>query len=176
MNDTGARTAREGFVEASASNVVRRATQSDAAALARLRLEFRGPRAPNVESETEFLARCETWMRERLRDDSIWRVWLLARNNDPIGAVWLQVVEKLPNPTAESELHAYVSNFYVRPDHRNSGGGSLLLRAALDEAKRLGVDAIFLWPSARSRSLYERHGFAVSDDVLVHSAGADRRR
>jgi RNA polymerase sigma-70 factor (ECF subfamily) len=28
----------------------------------------------------------------------------------------------------------------VRPDHRNTGAGSLLLRAALDEAERLGVD------------------------------------
>ena len=167
MNVTGLLTSREGFVEAPAPNVVRRATQSDAAALAKLRLEFRGPRAPNVESETEFLTRCEVWMRARLGDDSIWRVWLLERNNDPIGSVWLQVVEKLPNPTAESELHAYVSNFYVRPDHRNSGAGSLLFRAALGEAERLGVDSIFLWPSARSRPLYERHGFAVSDNVLV---------
>jgi GNAT superfamily N-acetyltransferase len=167
MNDTGVRTPREGFVEAPASNVVRRATQSDAAALARLRLEFRGPRAPNVESETDFLARCEAWMRARLGDDSIWRVWLLERNNDPVGAVWLQVVEKLPNPTAESEVHAYVSNFYVRSDQRNGGGGSLLLRTALDETERLGVDSIFLWPSARSRPLYERHGFAVSENVLV---------
>jgi len=170
MNDTGVPTAREGFVEAPATNVVRRGTQSDAAALAQLRLEFRGPRAPNVESETEFLTRCETWMRARLGDDSIWRVWLLEWNRDLIGAVWLQVVEKLPNPTAESELHAYVSNFYVRPDHRNTGGGSLLLRAALDEAERLGVDSIFLWPSARSRPLYERHGFAVSENVLVRKS------
>lgn len=174
MNDTGVPTPREGFVEAPASNSVRRATQSDAPALARLRFEFRGPRAPNVESETEFLTRCETWMCARLGNDSIWRVWLLERNNDPIGAVWLQVVEKLPNPTAESEVHAYVSNFYVRPEHRNSGAGSLLLRAALDETERLGVDSIFLWPSARSRPLYERHGFALSENVLVRqSRGRD---
>jgi GNAT superfamily N-acetyltransferase len=106
-------------------------------------------------------------MRERLGDDSIWRVWICERNHEPMGAVWLQVVEKLPNPTAESELHAYISNFFVRPEFRNTGTGSLLLRAALDAAERLGVDSIFLWPSARSRSLYERHGFAVSDNVLV---------
>jgi GNAT superfamily N-acetyltransferase len=167
MNDTGVPTAREGFVEAPASHDVRRATQSDAAALARLRLEFRGPRAPNVESETEFLSRCETWMRDRLGDDSIWRVWILERNRETAGAVWMQVVEKLPNPTAESELHAYISNFYVRPDHRNTGAGSSLLRAAIAETERLGVDSIFLWPSARSRPLYERNGFAVNENVLV---------
>lgn len=106
-------------------------------------------------------------MRDRLDSGSIWRVWLVERNNDSVGAVWLQVVEKLPNPTAESELHAYVSNFYVRPDHRNTGAGSALLRAVLDETASLGVDSVFLWPSARSRPLYERHGFAVSENVLV---------
>jgi GNAT superfamily N-acetyltransferase len=109
-------------------------------------------------------------MRARLGDGSIWRVWLLERNHDPIGSVWLQVVEKLPNPTAESEWHAYVSNFYVRPDHRNTGGGTELLRAALHEAERLGVDSVFLWPSARSRPLYQRHGFAVSENVLVRKS------
>jgi GNAT superfamily N-acetyltransferase len=169
MNDTGVPTLREGFVEAPASNGVRRATQSDANALARLRLEFRGPRAPNNESETAFLARCETWMCERLGAGSIWRVWVLERNNVVIGAVWLQVVEKLPNPTAESEVHAYVSNFYVRPEHRNTGAGSALLRAVLDEAEQLGVDSIFLWPSARSRPLYERHGFGISENILVRT-------
>ena len=89
------------------------------------------------------------------------------RNGEPLGAVWLQVVEKLPNPTAEPELHAYVSNFYVRPAYRNDGIGSALLRVVLDECTRLDVDSVFLWPSERSRALYERHGFITTDSVLV---------
>src|SRR6185503_548338 len=100
MNDTGDHTAREGSLEAPGASLVRRATQSDAAALARLRLEFRGPRAPMVETEHAFLDRCAAWMHARLGGDSIWRVWLVERNRHPVGNVWLQVVEKLPNPTA----------------------------------------------------------------------------
>src|SRR5262245_27808477 len=141
----------------SVATAVRRATQSDAERLARLRFEFRGPRAPNVESEAEFLTRCAAWMYSRLTPSSIWRVWLVERNGEPAGAVWLQIVEKLPNPTSEPELHAYLSNFYVRPAYRNDGIGSALLRTALLECTRLDVDSVFLWPSARSRSLYERH-------------------
>ena len=150
-----------------AADAIRRATPSDAAALARLRLEFRGPRAPAVESEQEFLDRCGAWMRERLRPDSVWRAWVIHRNKEPVGTVWLQVVEKLPNPTAEPELHAYVSNFYISAEYRNGGGGSALLRAALDECRQLSVDTVFLWPSARSRPLYERNGFAMANGILV---------
>ena len=78
----------------------------------------------------------------------------------------MQVVEKLPNPGDEPERHAYVSNLFVRPDHRNLGIGADLLRAVLDEGKRLDVDAVFLWPTARSRSLYERFGFTANGAVL----------
>jgi N-acetylglutamate synthase-like GNAT family acetyltransferase len=154
-------------MELSVATLVRRATESDAEALARLRFEFRAPRAPNVESEQEFLARCSGWMRARLSTDSVWRAWLVERNSELVGSVWLQVVEKLPNPTVESERHAYVSNFYVRPDHRGSGIGSTLLTRALAEAGRLQVDSVFLWPSERSRPLYERFGFETTNDVLV---------
>ncbi len=155
------------MVSSQATDGVRRAAPEDAGALARLRLDFRGPRAPNVETEGEFLARCAAWMRDRLGPQSSWRVWVLVRNNEVAGNVWLQAIEKLPNPTAEPELHAYISNFYVAPEYRNGGAGSALLGAVLDECRRLRADTVFLWPSARSRPLYERHGFAVSNAVLT---------
>jgi ribosomal protein S18 acetylase RimI-like enzyme len=151
----------------SVATAVRRATQADADSLARLRLEFRGPRAPNVESEREFLARCTKWMGERLAPTSPWRAWTIERNGGAAGAIWMQIVEKLPNPATESEVHAYITNFYVRPESRNDGVGSALLAAALSECEQLAVDSVFLWPTERSRSLYARYGFASSDDVLV---------
>src|SRR5262245_45880483 len=154
-------------MELSVATLVRRATESDADALALLRFEFRAPRAPNVESEQEFLTRCSGWMRARLSADAAWRAWLVERNKVLAGSVWLQVVEKLPNPTGEAERHAYVSNFYVRPEHRNAGVGSALLQDVLAEAARLEVDSVFLWPSERSRPLYERFGFETTTGVLV---------
>jgi hypothetical protein len=33
------------------------------------------------------------------------------------------------------------------------------------------VDAIFLWPTDRSRALYQRLGFKVSDDLLQRRTG-----
>ena len=77
-----------------------------------------------------------------------------------------QLLEKLPNPVAEPEWHGYVSSLFVCPDARGAGLGSRLLGAALAECDRRGCDAVVLWPTPRSRSLYLRHDFAVRDDLL----------
>jgi GNAT superfamily N-acetyltransferase len=106
-------------------------------------------------------------MRSRLADDARWRVWVLDHAGDVVGNVWLQLVEKLPNPNVDRERHGYITNFYVRPEHRNGGAGSRMLRAVLDECERSDVDTVFLWPTARSRPLYERHGFMPGSGILA---------
>jgi GNAT superfamily N-acetyltransferase len=78
----------------------------------------------------------------------------------------MQVVEKSPNPRNEAEHHAYITNFYVQEETRGYGIGSRLLKEALDWCQAHDVHAVILWPTERSRSLYERHGFAVRDDLM----------
>lgn len=86
----------------------------------------------------------------------------------PIGNLWVQIVEKIPNPGNESELHAYVSNVFVLPEYRNSGGGAMLLDTAIAECRGFHVDTMFLWPSDESRPLYQRHGFVPPDRILIN--------
>jgi GNAT superfamily N-acetyltransferase len=148
--------------------MIRRATPDDAELLAQFRFAFRTRR---TESHEDFVARCAAWMRERLTADSHWRAWILTVDDTPAGNLWLQLVEKIPNPAAgEPELHAYISNFYVLPEHRHRGGGAQLLEAALAECRAQNVDSIFLWPTEESRTLYERFGFGVSENVLVRAS------
>jgi GNAT superfamily N-acetyltransferase len=150
-----------------ATRLVRRATPDDAATLARFRFAFRSKRHPVSEGEDDFLARCTPWMRARLGADSRWRVWLLEQAGTPIGNIWLQMIEKIPNPGAESELYGYISNFFVQPAHRNSGAGTMLLDAAIAECRRLHTGMVFLWPSDESRPLYLRNGFGAADAMLL---------
>lgn len=153
---------------------VRPATAADAPALARLRFAFRSEYQQIVESESDFVARCEPWMRDHLARDTGWRAWVAVRRHAGTlaGTLWLQLIEKLPNPGDETELHAYITSVFIHRDSRNSGVGSLLIEAALASCRALQVDTVFLWPSSRSRPLYARHGFGQPEDMLSQRLAA----
>jgi GNAT superfamily N-acetyltransferase len=147
---------------------LRLATAVDAPVLAVLRYELRTGIAPDVTPEPGFHQRCADWMAARLPWSDVWRCWLAEDElGGPLGVVWLQFVEKLPNPVGEPGLHAYLTGFYVRDAARNRGVGSGLLDAALAACEERGIDTVFLWPTARSRGLYLRHGFAEQSDGIL---------
>jgi hypothetical protein len=90
-----------------------------------------------------------------------WRGWLSIGepSGEPVGHVFLHLVEKVPNPLPENELIGYVTNLYVVPSARGLGVGAALLDRATSECRDLGCDSAVLWPSPRSVRLYERHGY-----------------
>jgi GNAT superfamily N-acetyltransferase len=143
---------------------IRPATPADARALAELRWEFRAGKTPPTEAHETFVARCALWMSAEL-ERGAWRAWVADESGRIIGQIWLQLLSKLPNPAAERERHAYVSNVYVTPTARG-GIGTRLLQTAIDWAAANDVDRVVLWPTARSRSLYRRHGFVANGGVL----------
>jgi GNAT superfamily N-acetyltransferase len=143
---------------------IRLATPADAEALARLRYALRS-KPHDIESTSSFAERCRAWMTDHLQH-KFWRAWVLEENDQIIGALWLQLIEKIPNPTAESELMAYITNVFVNEDKRGKGLGSTLLAAALEFCQRKDIKTVILWPSQKSRTLYERHGFAVREDLM----------
>jgi len=151
----------------SVSPTIRAATPQDAPALADLRFRFRGELVEPTEPEDRFHERCVQWMAERLAGNPHWRCWVAEGPDGIVGHLWLQVIEKVPNPVAEPEQHAYVTNVYVVPPLRSAGVGALLLEAALAWCRESNTDAVILWPSQRSRSFYERYGFTARDDLFA---------
>jgi GNAT superfamily N-acetyltransferase len=154
-------------VTGSARVIVRPGERRDVPALSRLRYEFRAAHDAPVESEADFLARCAGWMTAHLVSGGSWRCWLAEDAGRAVGTVWLLRIEKLPNPMDEPESHGYVSSLYVVPSSRGAGLGSRLLGVCLEACQAEEMDAVILWPTPRSRSLYLRHGFAVREDLLV---------
>lgn len=146
---------------------IRLATPADAPRLAHLRYEFRSALGPAVETEDAFVARSTPWIARRLAAAAPWRCWVAERNGEVAGHLWLQLIEKIPNPISEAEHHAYITNVYVRPEARGGGIGNALVATALAWCRQEHVDSVILWPTERSRSLYARHGFAVRDNVMV---------
>jgi ribosomal protein S18 acetylase RimI-like enzyme len=142
---------------------IRRATPDDAAMLAELRWEFRSDRPDVNEPRAAFVARCTEWMRAELAGPT-WRVWVAIQHGRIVGNVWLGAIPKIPNPGAEREEHAYVSNVYVTPSARGGAGRALLDAALADASAR--ADRVLLWPSALSKTLYARYGFDPHGDLM----------
>ena len=117
-------------------------------------------------SERQFVDRCAAWMAARVGVDSPWRCWVAEASGAVVGQAWAQRIEKMPNPVDEPEVHVYVTNCYVVPGRRGHGLGGRLLDAALEWSRAIDADAVILWPSDRSRSLYLRRGFGPRDDVF----------
>jgi len=147
---------------------IRVARSIDCSALAELRYQFRAEAGSATETKSRFIRRCASWMKKRLCSDSrLWRCWVLDDGKRLLGHVCVQLFEKLPNPVKnEPELHAYITNFYVIPEMRSQGFGRKLLDKALSWCRVQGTDAIILWATPESRSLYRRCGLAEPADIL----------
>lgn len=145
---------------------IRVATESDALTLARLRYEFRSLFHQVHEDEATFVDRCTVWMRERLRSESLWKCWIAELQDTAAGNVWVQLVEKIPNPIEEPEHYIYLTNFYVREQHRSHGVGSMLLSEILVWGQSRNIKTVILWPTERSKPFYMRHGFATAEDLM----------
>jgi len=143
---------------------IRAATPADARRLAELRWEFRAAKTAPVEAEEAFVARCADWMRDALASGA-WRAWVAVDRDAIVGQVWAQLISKLPNPALEREQHLYISNMFVAPAARG-GVGTRLLDAALAFAAEQRVDRVILWPTDRSRTMYQRRGFAPRDHLF----------
>jgi len=158
---------------------IRLARSGDCHALAALRYRFRTETESATETRSQFLRRCTSWMRKRFRSGSSpWRCWVADDGKQLLGHVCAQLFEKVPNPVNEPELHAYVTNFYVVPELRSHGLGKRLLEKALSWCRARGTDAIILWATPESRSLYRRCGLAKPSDIfeLRHTALLPRSR
>lgn len=149
---------------------IRPAIRADAPQLAKLRFGLRS-RTTNIESQEEFLERCTNWMAAALQQTN-WHCWVAEREGALVGALWLQLIEKVPNPTAEPECLGYITNFFIDESQRGQGLGTCMLNEVLawcreaQSSKGKLVAGIVLWPTEKSRSLYFRHGFEGPKNLL----------
>jgi len=146
---------------------IRVATSADYRALAEMRYRFRAEVGSPTEPRSQFVRRCTSWMKKRFRvGSSAWRCWVVDDGDQLLGHVCVQLFEKMPNPVNEREVHAYLTNLYIVPEMRSQGLGRTLLNEALSWCRAQGTDAVILWATPESKSLYRRCGLIQSDDIL----------
>ncbi len=84
---------------------IRKANDADVPVLAELRYALRASTGIVTEPQTEFLARCRAWMKEHLKEGSLWHCWVAESDGHLIGNLWLQLVEKIPNPKESDRIY-----------------------------------------------------------------------
>jgi len=146
---------------------IRVATSADWRALAEMRYRFRTETGSPTETKSHFVRRCTSWIKKAFDTESTaWRCWVVDDGKKLLGHICVQLFEKMPNPVNEPEAHAYLTNFYVVPEMRGRGVGRKLLNKALSWCRAKGVDAVILWATAESKSLYRRCGLVEPADIL----------
>jgi ribosomal protein S18 acetylase RimI-like enzyme len=69
------------------------------------------------------------------------------------------------------ERHFYLDSLGVVPERQGRGLGSALMRPVLERCDADGVPAYLNAGSVRSRDLYRRHGFAVTEEFSLPDGG-----
>lgn len=150
------------------------ALPADIPTLVAMRWAFRteSPHAAPAYTLEEFTAACTAFL-QRVLSSGFWVVWLAEEDGQIISHLFIQIIEKMPNPRTLNPRYGYVTNVYTRPAYRNQGVGAQLMRQAQTWAEEQGLEMLVLWPSRLSVPFYRRAGFSNSTDMLVFSIFED---
>ncbi|MEV4313167.1 GNAT family N-acetyltransferase [Actinocrispum sp. NPDC049592] len=111
----------------------------------------------------EFIRGFAVWARQNADTH---RCMVLVRDDQVIGMGFLAIVPRVPTPHAFKRASGDVQCVYVVPEARDAGLGGLLIEAILRLAAELGLERVTVHSSTRAVPAYERHGFAVSPNLL----------
>lgn len=98
---------------------------------------------------------------------------LIAQTSLATGRATRRIVQVLSFLEARHphDPHYYLQFLGVDPEWQSQGIGSALLEPVLERCDDEGVPAYLEASSERSRALYERHGFAVVEEVRLPGGG-----
>ena len=113
--------------------------------------------------EPGFEARVAAWLEAEGERRT---TWLATHDGEPVGMASLFEYRRMPKPGRADSRWGYVSNMFVRPEHRGRGIGTALLDAILAAAEERGYARLVLSPSERAVGLYARAGFVVPDESV----------
>lgn len=147
---------------------IRQANQQDAAVLAQMRWDFLTERyADNQSSNYPEFAVCFSAFFNRIVTDERWFMWIAEQDGQIASHIFVQMVEQVPNLADSHRYFGWITNVYTRPEYRNQGIGSALMRHVIAWAKTQPIESLNLWHSERSVPYYERLGFTPTPDELM---------
>ena len=94
-------------------------------------------------------------------------IWIAVEQGIPVatgGLYFFRFPPGYSNPTGE---RAYVHSMYTKEQYRGKGIASKILNAMVVEVKKRGSRILFLQASKDGRPVYEKIGFAQSEDYMI---------
>lgn len=119
----------------------------------------------NCARKEEFLAECNSFFSEGLKNGS-WVCWIAEENNTLVSNICIHRIRKVPKPQKLFSEIGYVTNVHTRAEYRNKGIGTELLKQAKLWASANRIELLFVWPSTRAVSFYERQGFSGDNEIM----------
>lgn len=155
---------------------VRLATPADAPVLARHRVEmFRDMRRiANEQLAGVLRAAAEPELRAWIAAGTYigWLAEPVGRAGEVAGGAGLQIRPLLPRPSQDGSAvlsgpEGYVVNVFVERAWRRRGVAALLMGHVLAYARERGLHTVTLHPSEAGKPLYERLGFAPTNEMRL---------
>jgi GNAT superfamily N-acetyltransferase len=146
--------------------IIRLATETDAAALADLRWEFRAEDGePARISRDQFRLAYVDFFLSGIREQT--RAHFVADvDENLVGHLVVQRVAMVPRPKRVHDEWGYVTDNYVKPAFRNEGIGAALLQAAIAWSREQDFELLIVWPSDDAVTHYRRAGFASENSIM----------
>jgi len=116
-------------------------------------------------SKNEFINQCKLFLKEGL-DKGTWVYWVAEENGIIIANIYINLIRKVPKPQKLFEEIGYVTNVHTKAEYRNKGIGTELLKMAKHWVIENKLELLFVWPSEKSVSFYERQGFSIKNEIM----------
>lgn len=145
----------------------RLADEPDLETLALMRWEFQteGLEPAADCDKWDFVEACALFLQRGLQRRN-WVYWVAEADGRIVSHIFVQVIEKVPKPGQMNGRWGYVTNVYTRPDCRNRGIGTELMRRVKSWAEEIDLELLIVSPSAESISFYERAGFTAESEFM----------
>ena len=145
----------------------RMATGKDITQLAKLRWDFReedGSEHPVV-GRGEFIVVCSKFLKRGL-ESGYHTYWIAEQAGEVISQIFIHRIDLVPRPCKIRDQFGYITNNYTKPEYRNKGIGSELMKRVKQWAKDEDMELLIVYPSEEAMTFYERAGFSAENDVL----------
>jgi ribosomal protein S18 acetylase RimI-like enzyme len=146
------------------------ATLDDIGTLVRHRAEmFAEMGKPRDEQFAAMATQCDGWFRTHIANGT-YMGFLIAPRDEPervVAGGGLLLLDWPPTYRDPQPLRGYILNVFVEPAHRRRGLARTATLACLDECRKRGIRLATLHAADAARSLYERLGFASTNEMRL---------